>query len=328
LKLDLYLLHQEEIIEKGKQLLDEEIRAISMTKQYINESFYQAVMLLVNASGKVIVTGIGKSGHVSRKIAATMVSLGIPAVYLNPAEAIHGDLGIVQCNDIVIAISKSGESQELLAILPLVKSFGAKLIGITSNPKSSLGGAVDLVLRLGVEREAGHLNLAPTSSVLASLAIGDALATVASELRGFKEEDFAVYHPGGAIGARLNMKVEDLLSERSYSAVDQHSSFKQVLIELTSKSLGATVVLSGDDVVGIITDGDLKRVLERYESDFFSLTAMDVMKVNPIVVNKGTKVIDAVKIMEKGERPISVLPVLDGSRLIGILRLHDILNAI
>lgn len=328
MKLDLYLLHQEEIIEKGKQLLDEEIRAISMTKQYINESFYQAVMLLVNASGKVIVTGIGKSGHVSRKIAATMVSLGIPAVYLNPAEAIHGDLGIVQCNDIVIAISKSGESQELLAILPLVKSFGAKLIGITSNPKSSLGGAVDLVLRLGVEREAGHLNLAPTSSVLASLAIGDALATVASELRGFKEEDFAVYHPGGAIGARLNMKVEDLLSERSYSAVDQHSSFKQVLIELTSKSLGATVVLSGDDVVGIITDGDLKRVLERYESDFFSLTAMDVMKVNPIVVNKGTKVIDAVKIMEKGERPISVLPVLDGSRLIGILRLHDILNAI
>ena len=328
MKLDLYMRQQDEIIEKGKRLLDEEIRAIYATSQYIDQSFYQAVLLLVNLTGKVIVTGIGKSGHASRKIAATMVSLGIPAVYLNPAEAIHGDLGIVQCNDVVISISKSGESQELLAILPAIKSFGAKLVGITSNPNSSLGKMADIVLRLGVEREAGHLHLAPTSSVLASLAIGDALATIASELRGFKEEDFAIYHPGGTLGARLNMRVEDLLTERSYSAVDQNASFQDVIIELTSKSLGATVVLRDNEVVGIITDGDLKRVLERYGSSCFSLTARDVMKADPIIVNKGTKVIEAVRIMENGERPISVLPVLENTKLIGILRLHDVLSSI
>lgn len=318
----------DEIILKAKKLLDDEVDAILMTKDFVNESFYEAVMSLVDLKGKVVITGIGKSGHVSRKIAATMVSLGIPAVYLNPAEAIHGDLGLVQSNDVVIAISKSGESQELVAILPAIRNFGAKIIVITSKPESSIGEFADIVLQLGVEKEAGHLSLAPTSSVVASLAIGDALATVAAELRGFSEEHFAVYHPGGAIGVRLTMNVEDLLSENSYAAVDINSSFRDVIMELMSKRVGAVVVIREEDVVGIITDGDLKRVLDKYQEKCFDLTAAELMIPNPIVIQKGTKVNIALKMMDQRERPISVVPVLDGKKFLGILRIHDIFRGI
>jgi len=318
----------EDVILKAKKLLDDEVDAILMTKDYVNESFYEAVMSLVDLKGKVVITGIGKSGHVSRKIAATMVSLGIPAVYLNPAEAIHGDLGLVQSNDVVIAISKSGESQELVAILPAIKKFGAKVIVITSQPESSIGEFADIVLQLGVQKEAGHLNLAPTSSVVASLAIGDALATVAAELRGFNEEHFAVYHPGGAIGVRLTMNVEDLLSENSYAAVDINSSFRDVIMELMSKRVGAVVVIREEDVVGIITDGDLKRVLDKYQEKCFELTAAEIMVPYPIVIQKGTKVNIALKMMDQRERPISVVPVLDGNKFIGILRIHDIFRGV
>lgn len=318
----------EEVISKAKKLLDDEVEAILLTKEYINENFYEAVNLLVNLTGKVVITGIGKSGHVSRKMAATMVSLGIPAVYLNPAEAIHGDLGLVQSNDVVIAISKSGESQELIAILPAIKKFGAKIISITSKPNSSIGEYADIVLQLGVDKEAGHLNLAPTSSVIASLAIGDALATVAAELRGFSEEHFAVYHPGGAIGVRLTMNVEDLLSENCYAAVDVNSSFRDVIMELMSKRVGAVVVLQDDEVKGIITDGDLKRVLDKYQERSFELTASEFMIPNPIVIQKGTKVNIALKMMDQRERPISVVPVLEGRKFIGILRIHDIFRGV
>jgi len=316
----------ETVVGKAKLLINEEIEALRRTKDNIGEAFFEAVNTLLKCEGKVVITGIGKSGHAARKMSATMVSLGIEAAYMNPADAIHGDLGLIRAKDVVIPISKSGESQEILTILPFIKNFGAKIIGITSNPQSSLASYSDVVLQIGVEKEAGHLNLAPTSSVLATLAIGDALATVVAELKGFKEEHFAIYHPGGAIGARLTLKVEDLLSDQSYSAVQEDESFKRVIVELTEKRLGATVVMRGDRVTGIITDGDLKRVLDKYQENSFALTAAEIMTPHPVAIQKSAKVSQALELMEQRERPISVLPVLDGAKYIGILRIHDILK--
>ncbi|XEC95257.1 SIS domain-containing protein [Paenibacillus tarimensis] len=316
----------QEIINKAKVLLEEEIQAIHQTKNYINHGFYDAVNLLAECSGKVVITGIGKSGYVSRKMAATMVSLGITAVYMNPADAIHGDLGLVQSNDIVITVSKSGESQEIISILPSIKQLKAKVISITANSNSTIANFSNVTLQLGVEKEAGYLNLAPTSSVVSSLALGDALATIASELRGFNEENFAMYHPGGSIGKKLTLHVEDLLSENSYSIVGENDSFKKILIELTEKRIGATAVSKEGKITGIITDGDLKRVLEKFGHDCFALTASKIMSAYPIVVQKGTKAVLALELMEGREHSISVIPVLDGEKLLGILRIHDILK--
>ena len=312
------------VINRAHRLLEEEIEAIKIAKSNINEDFYKAVMLIVESVGKIVITGIGKSGHVSRKIAATLLSFGIPAVYLNPAEALHGDLGLVQSTDIVIAISKSGESEEILSILPVMKKLGARIIGITSKEDSTIGGKVDVLLKLGIEREAGYLNLAPTSSVIASLAIGDALATTVAEIKGFKKEDFAMYHPGGAIGASINLNVEDLLTSNSCSTTQVNDKFENVLMELTSKRLGATAVIRSNRLVGIITDGDLKRVLERHREECFTLTAGDIMSHHPIVVQKGAKVSFALELMEKREHAISVIPILDGDKFIGLLRIHDL----
>jgi len=318
----------DKVLSKASSILKEEVKAIQETYDLLDESFHEAVMLLKDCRGKVVITGIGKSGHAARKMAATMVSLGITAVYLHPAEAVHGDLGIVQMNDIVIGISKSGSSKELITIYPAIKSLGAHIISITSNPGSKMAKYSDVVLKIGNCKEAGHLNLAPTSSVIATLALGDALATIAAELRGFDAEQFALYHPGGALGTILTQNVEDLLSENSYSAVRETDSFKQVLIELTSKRLGATVVMDGEDVVGIITDGDLKRLLDKYQDKCFTLSAGDIKVPYPIVIQKGTKVRDAIKMMEQGERAISVVPVMDGEVYIGTLRVHDVLRII
>ncbi|MFB4331523.1 SIS domain-containing protein [Paenibacillus sp. CR_12] len=316
------------IFKKAQDLLEEEIEAIHQTKELLDENFIRAISLMNECTGKLIVTGIGKSGHAARKMAATMVSLGITAVYLNPAEAVHGDLGIVQENDIVIGISKSGESKELIAIYPAIKNLKASIITITANPYSKMAQYSDVVLRIGIKKEAGHLNLAPTSSVIASLALGDALATIVAEMKGFSEEQFAVYHPGGSLGSILTLSVEDLLSEKSYSAVNEMDSFKQVLIELTTKRIGATVVMDDNSVVGIITDGDLKRLLDKYQEKCFNLLAGEIKVPYPIVIQKGTKVVDAIKMMEQGERSISVVPIMDGSKYLGILRVHDVLKGI
>ncbi|MDH6674548.1 arabinose-5-phosphate isomerase [Paenibacillus sp. LBL] len=316
------------IFQKAQDLLEEEIEAIQQTKELLDDNFIRAISLMNECTGKLIVTGIGKSGHAARKMAATMVSLGITAVYLNPAEAVHGDLGIVQENDIVIGISKSGESKELIAIYPAIKSLKASIITITANPYSKMAQYSDVVLRIGIKKEAGHLNLAPTSSVIASLALGDALATIVAEMKGFSEEQFAVYHPGGALGEGLTMKVEDLLTVNHYSAVEETGSFQEILIELTTKRIGATVVMRNDNIVGIITDGDLKRLLEKYQEESFKLVAKNISESKPTTIQKGTKVIDAIRIMERRDHPISVLPVLDGSRYLGTLRIHDVLRGL
>ncbi|GIO41971.1 KpsF/GutQ family sugar-phosphate isomerase [Paenibacillus apis] len=325
---DLSKITTDMILDKAAVLLKEEIEAIQETQDLLDESFRDAVMLLKDCTGKVIITGIGKSGHAARKMAATMVSLGITAVYLHPAEAVHGDLGIVQMNDIVIGISKSGSSKELITIYPAIKSLGAHIISITSNSLSKMAEYSDIVLKIGNSKEAGHLNLAPTSSVIATLALGDALATIAAELRGFDADQFAVYHPGGALGSILTLNVEDLLTENSYSAVQETDTFKKVLVELTSKRIGATVVMNGETVVGIITDGDLKRLLDKHQEKCFSLLAGDIKVPYPIVIQNGTKVRNAIKMMEQGERAISVVPVMDGDVYMGTLRVHDVLKGL
>ncbi|WP_196426460.1 KpsF/GutQ family sugar-phosphate isomerase [Paenibacillus campinasensis] len=316
------------IIRKAQIFLEEEIEAIRQTKELMDEDFEKAIVLLKDCRGKIVITGIGKSGHAARKMAATMVSLGITAVYLNPAEAVHGDLGIVQENDVVIGISKSGESKEMIAIYPAIKNLKASIITITADPQSSMAQYSDITLRIGLQKEAGHLNLAPTSSVIASLALGDALATIVAELKGFSEEQFAVYHPGGALGSILTLNVEDLLSDKSYSAVYETDSFKDVLIELTTKRIGATVVMNKNSLVGIITDGDLKRLLDKYQEKCFNLLAGEIKVPYPITIQKGTKVVDAIKMMEQGERSISVVPVMDGEKYLGILRVHDVLRSL
>jgi len=317
----------DQILSKGKQILREEAQAILSTELELGQSFYDAVELIVSCEGKMVVTGIGKSGWIGRKIASSMSSLGIPAVYMSPAEGLHGDLGIVQEQDIVLAISKSGESQEISDILPTLKKIRPKMIAITANKQSTMGKHADIVLEIKVEREACHMNLAPSTSTTVTLALGDALALVVSEQKGFTSEDFALYHPGGSLGKRLTLNVEDLLSPESYTFVSDHDQFQDIVLELTRRPLGGTVVLDDNkNMIGIITDGDLRRSIEKHGEKSFQLHATDIMTKNPIVIKKGITAGQAIQVMEENQREISVIPVMDGNEYIGMLRLHDILK--
>ena len=317
----------EQILSKGKQILHEEAQAILSTELALGQSFYEAVELIVSCKGKIVITGIGKSGWIGRKIASSMSSLGTPAVYMSPAEGLHGDLGIVQEQDIVLAISKSGESQEVSDILPTLKKIRPKMIAITANPESTMGKHADIVLEIKVEKEACHMNLAPTTSTTVTLALGDALALVVSEQKGFTSEDFALYHPGGSLGKRLTLNVEDLLAPESYTFVSKQDQFQEIVLELTRRPLGGTVVLDDKkNMIGIITDGDLRRSIEKHGENSFQLHATDIMTKNPISIKKGITAGQAIQIMEKNQREISVIPVMDRDEYIGMLRLHDILK--
>lgn len=317
----------DQIISKGKAILQEEAQAILTTGIDLGESFYHAVEMITESKGKIVVTGIGKSGWIGRKISSTMSSLGIPAVYMSPAEGLHGDLGIVQKDDIVLAISKSGESQEISDILPTLKKIESKMIAITANENSTMGKHADIVLTLSIEREACHMNLAPTTSTTVTLALGDALALVVSEQIGFTSNDFALYHPGGSLGKRLTLNVEDLLAAESYTFVSSDDKFQDIVMELTKRPLGGTVVLDHDKkMIGIITDGDLRRSIEKHGERSFQLKASEIMTKNPIVINKGITAGQAIQIMEKNQREISVIPVMDKNEYVGMLRLHDILK--
>lgn len=317
----------EQILSKGKQILHEEAQAILSAELALGESFYEAVELIVSCKGKIVITGIGKSGWIGRKIASSMSSLGTPAVYMSPAEGLHGDLGIVQEQDVVLAISKSGESQEISDILPTLKKIKAKMIAITANPESTMGKHADIVLKINVEKEACHMNLAPTTSTTVTLALGDALALVVSEQKGFSSEDFALYHPGGSLGKRLTLNVEDLLSPESYTFVSDQDQFQAIVLELTRRPLGGTIVLDRNKaMIGIITDGDLRRSIEKHGESSFKLHATDIMTKNPIAIKKGITAGQAIQVMEKNQREISVIPVMDNDEYIGMLRLHDILK--
>lgn len=317
------------VLDQAKDVFRKEANAILSLIDRVNEDFIRAVTLLQSCTGKVIVTGIGKSGIISQKIASTLSCSGTPALFLHPAEGIHGDIGMVSKNDVVIAVSNSGETDELLKILPVIKRLGIKLIVVTGNPESLLSKSGDAVLDLGVQEEACPLGLIPTTSTAAAMAMGDALALALLERRGFKEEDFAALHPGGALGRKLLLRVEDVMHVReALPLVSEHDPMQVALIEMSSKRLGVTgVVTEQGELAGIITDGDLRRGLER-KKNLLSLTVRDVMTRNPRTIAKEALAAQALQMME--QYSITSLFIVAASGLKkpeGIIHLHDLLKA-
>ena len=317
------------IIKRAKQVLQIEARAIEQLIGRINEQFVQAVELILACEGKVVVTGVGKSGIIGQKIASTLASTGTPAFFLHSTEGSHGDLGMLGKKDIVVAISNSGETDELSQILPLIKRYGNKLIALTGKVTSTLARAGDVVLDVSVEEEACPLGLAPTASTTATLAMGDALAVALLEKRGFKKEDFAILHPGGKLGKQLLLKVRDLMHVGDeLPMVYEETLMKGALVEITSKRLGVTGVMNKQhELVGVITDGDLRRALERH-TDLLEMTAGEVMTKNPKRIEADILAAQAVQRME--EYSITSLFVFDkaGEKTPrGILHLHDLLKA-
>lgn len=317
------------IIEGAKRVLQIEAEAIERLKERINEDFVRAVELILACEGKVVVTGVGKSGIIGQKIASTLASTGTPAFFLHPTEGVHGDLGMLDKKDIVVAISNSGETDELSQILPLIKRYGNTLIVFTGGAASTLARSGDVVLDVSVREEACPLGLAPTASTTVALAMGDALAVALLEKRGFNKEDFALRHPGGKLGRRLLLKVNDLMHVgEELPTVYEDTLMKEAVVEITSKRLGVTgVVNKREELVGVITDGDLRRALEKH-GNLLEKRAADIMTRNPKWIEADTLAAEAVQRME--EHAITSLFVFDkaGDRIPkGVIHLHDLLKA-
>lgn len=317
-----------DIIAYAKSIFDTEIEALIGVKNKLSEEMIEVSQLILNCSGKVVITGIGKSGIIGKKIAATLASTGTTTVFMNSAEGLHGDLGMIDSKDVVIAISNSGNSDEILSILPSINQIGAKIIAMTGNPNSQLGKAANYILNIGVDSEACPLNLAPMSSTTATLVMGDALAAVLIKLRNFKPENFAVYHPGGSLGRRLLMKVKDVMhSGEKLPTCNVESSMDEVVLIMSNKRLGTVCVMSEDKMVGIITEGDVRRALRRKE-EFFNLKAKEIMTESFIKIEENRMAIDALELMENRESQISVLPVFNTETVVGVVRIHDLLNVV
>ena len=317
-----------DIINYAKEIFDSEIEELKIVKEKIDSEMIDVVNIILESKGKVVVTGIGKSGLIGKKIAATLASTGTYAVFMNSAEGLHGDLGMISKEDVVLAISNSGNSDEIVAILPSIKKIGAKIVAMTGNRNSKLGRAADKILNIGVKREGCPLNLAPMSSTTSTLVMGDALAAILIKMRDFKPENFALYHPGGRLGKRLLMRVSDVMhKEDKIPFCDKESSIDNVILVMTEKRLGAVCVMNGDLMVGIITEGDIRRALKRKE-EFFNLKAKDIMTRNFTRVSEDSMAIDALELMENRESQISVLPVFKDVKLVGIVRVHDLLNVV
>ncbi len=314
------------IIESALRTIRIEKEALDNLERSIDNQFVKAVKTIYNSRGKVIVTGIGKSGQVAHKIASTLSSTGTPAVYLHPADALHGDLGIISQSDVVMAISNSGETSEILSLIPYVKFVGVPLIAITGNERSTLARKSDILLLVKVEREACPLNLAPTASTTATLVLGDALAIALLELRGFTKEKFARLHPGGLLGRKLKLVKEIMHTGDRVPRVSVNASMREAILEMTSKGFGATTVVDGEGkIVGIITDGDLRRYIER-GNDLNNGRVEDAMTRNPKVISPDSLVGEALNMMEKYK--IMVLPVVnEEGKPVGIIHLHDILGS-
>ena len=314
---------KEAIVSHAKKTIIDESLAISKLADFVDESFAEAVQLIYNSKGRVIITGIGKSAIIANKIVATLNSTGTPSVFMHAADAIHGDLGLVLKEDVVICISKSGNTPEIKVLIPLLKKAKNTLIAITGNLKSMLAEQADFVFNSHVEKEACPNNLAPTTSTTAQLVIGDALAVCLLEIRGFSSDDFAKYHPGGALGKKLFLTVKDLLALNEKPAVSLKSAVKEVIIEISKKRLGVTAVIENNKIVGIITDGDLRRMLANTE-DFSKLCAEDIMSKAPKTINVNAMAIEAMELMESSE--ISQLLVQDEEHYAGVIHLHDLIK--
>lgn len=314
---------KEHIIASAKKTLLSESKSIEKLTDFIDDAFAQTVDLLFTTKGRVVVTGIGKSAIIAQKIVATFNSTGTPSLFLHASEAIHGDLGMIQENDVVICISKSGNSPEIKVLVPLLKRFGNKLIAITGNTNSFLAKESHFVLNTWVEKESCPNNLAPTNSTTAQLAMGDAVAVCLMNLRSFTANDFAIYHPGGALGKKLLLRIADVLDTSHKPIVSPTTSVKDAIVEISEKRLGVTAVVNNNTLVGIITDGDIRRMLNKTEN-IKGLTAQDIMTVNPKTINSETLVSEALHILENFA--ITQLVVEDNGVYKGILHLHDILK--
>jgi len=315
------------IIEKAKQVLKIESEAIRSLIDRIDDRFVKTVNLLDKCKGRVVITGIGKSGIIGKKISSTLASIGIPSFFLHAAEAVHGDIGMITKKDMIIAISNSGESKEILNLLPSIKRFNVILVSITGKINSTLAKKSDIVLNVSVKEEACPLGLVPTASTTATLALGDALAVALLDKRGFKKEDFAVFHPGGSLGKKLLIRVKDIMhTGNKIPKLYKTALLKDVIFEISSKKLGITIVVDKEDkVVGIITDGDLRRLLEK-KRDIFKTKAEKIMTKNPKIVEKNNLAAKALQIMEK--HSISSLIITnENNNPTGIIHLHDILKA-
>lgn len=314
----------DEIKKYAIEALKIESQAIEQLTQYINDDFVSVVQLILNSTGRVVITGIGKSAIVAQKIVATLNSTGTPSIFMHAADAIHGDLGNIQKDDVVICLSKSGSTPEIKVLAPLVKSFDNKLIAITGGVDSFLAKQADFVLNTYVETEACPNNLAPTSSTTAQMAMGDALAVCLLKQRGFTSKDFAKYHPGGALGKKLYLRVEDISSQNEKPMVSSNQTLKEVIVEISSKRLGVAAVVDNTKLVGIVTDGDLRRMLGK-DLDINQLTVKDIMSISPKTINQNSLAIEALHFME--DHSISQLLVVnDANNFAGVIHIHDLLR--
>lgn len=314
---------QQNILKTAKETIISESQSIAKLVDFLDDNFIKTVELILNSKGKTIVTGIGKSAIIAQKIVATLNSTGTPSQFLHASEAIHGDLGMIQHDDIVICISKSGNSPEIKVLTPIVKNFGNILIGMTGNLDSFLAKQSDFVLNTYVERESCPNNVAPTDSTTAQLVMGDALAVCLMKERNFTANDFAKYHPGGALGKKLLFRVKDMLDTENRPRVNPNATIKDVIVEISQKRLGVTAVVENDQLIGIITDGDIRRMLEKHDN-FAGITAKEIMTQNPKTVESNDRVVDALNLMENFA--ITQLIVTDNHQYKGVIHLHDILK--
>ncbi len=311
------------ILDIARRTIENEAHAIQNLSSLLDANFSDAVIHIFNSIGRVVITGIGKSAIIASKIAATLNSTGTPAIFMHAADAIHGDLGTIQNNDTVLCISKSGTTPEIKMLVPLIKKGGNTLIAMTGNLDSALAKQANYVLNSFVAKEACPNNLAPTTSTTAQLVIGDALAICLLELRGFTKKDFAKYHPGGALGKRLYLRVSDIAVNNMKPQVDIEADVKTVILEISEKRLGATAVLKNNKVVGIVTDGDIRRMLSKYES-INGLKAKDIMSINPKTIDNQMLAINALDLMQAKE--ITQVLVMENDLYKGVVHIHDLIN--
>ena len=308
------------IIQYGKQTIYEEINEVSKLADYIDDAFVDVVQLILSSKGRVIMSGIGKSAIIGQKIVATLNSTGTPAIFMHAADAIHGDLGIIQKDDIVFVISKSGNTPEIKAIVPLVKQFGNPLVAIVGNTQSVLALSADYVLNVTINKEACPLNLAPTTSTTAQLLMGDALAVTLLKCRNFSSQDFSKYHPGGTLGKQLYLTIGELAAQNEKPAVDENALIKEVIFEISKKRMGATAVISQNKAIGMITDGDIRRMIE-HTTQLADISAKDIMSSTPITVDKNELAVSVVAVLR--EKKISQIIVLDNGEYFGMVHIHD-----
>lgn len=307
----------------ARQVIDTEVNSILGLKELLTDDFTKVVELILKSKGNVIVSGIGKSANIAQKIVATLNSTGTTAVFMHAADAIHGDLGIIRDEDIVIIISKSGETPEIKVLTPLIKIRKNKLIAIVGNTKSYLAAEADYILNTTVPHEACPNNLAPTASTTAQLVMGDALAIALLKCRGFSSEDFARFHPGGALGKRLYLRVGDVCIKNAVPSVNEDDIMTKVIIEISEKLLGATAVMRNGELIGIITDGDLRRMLMKHPN-IEEIKAHDIMTKNPKTINKNDLVVNALELMQN--KSITQLPVMEDGNYVGMIHIHDIIK--